>query len=59
MFSTLEKLEMSSLNGLNSFRTCLIALVEYAMVSAFIFLCILSQFTLFTGDGSAKYVHSR
>mmetsp|Transcript_12443 Transcript_12443/g.49975 ORF Transcript_12443/g.49975 Transcript_12443/m.49975 type:complete len:440 (+) Transcript_12443:830-2149(+) len=34
MFSTLEKLEMSSLNGLNSFRTCLIALVEYAMVTA-------------------------
>ena len=35
MFYASEKVEQSSLNGLNSFRTCLIALVEYAMVSAF------------------------
>ena len=35
MFYESEKVEQSSLNGLNSFRTCLIALVEYAKVSAF------------------------
>jgi len=34
MFYASEKVEQSSLNGLNSFRTCLIALVEYAMMTA-------------------------
>jgi len=34
MFYASEKVEHSSLNGLNSFRTCLIALVEYAMMTA-------------------------
>jgi len=36
MFSTSEKIEISAVNGFNSFRTCLIALVEYAIVSIFL-----------------------
>ena len=60
MFYASEKVEQSSLNGLNSFRTCLIALVEYAMVSAFFIFCFIwREFTLLTDDGSAIYVHSR
>ena len=55
MFYASGKVEQSSLNGLNSFRTCLIALVEYAMVSAFFhFLFHLDHFYLWTSKFSQR-----